>query len=253
MNFEKSYTVIFAFFVVHWYLSVFAQSFFLHRYMAHAMFKMNRFWERFFYFATFLFQGSSFLHPKAYAQLHAEHHKHSDTEQDPHSPHFFKDVVSMMVSTCRVYLDFRLGKRVSTSKYINSLPTWRTIDTLGNSLLVRFLFCAIYTLIYVIFAPSAWLYLLLPIHFLMGPIHGAFVNWCGHKYGYRNHPTEDHSKNTFAWDLLFAGETFQNNHHRYPNRVNFATKWFEWDILYPVIWCMDRLAIIQINRPQLRS
>ena len=29
-------------------------------------------------------------------------------------------------------------------------------------------------------------FLLLPVHFLMGPFHGAIVNWAGHKYGYRN-------------------------------------------------------------------
>ena len=245
---EKSYAIIIAFFVLHWYLSVFAQSFFLHRYMAHAMFKMNRFWEKFFYAATFLFQGSSFLHPKAYAQLHNEHHKHSDTEADPHSPHFFKDVFSMMVNTGRIYLEFRTGQRVSSSKYINSLPTWSIIDSLGNSIAIRLSFCLLYTLVYVAFAPTPWLYLLLPIHFLMGPLHGAFVNWCGHKYGYRNHQTTDQSRNTFAWDLLFAGETFQNNHHRHPNRANFANRWFECDILYPIIWLMDKAKVIQLKR-----
>ena len=110
--------VIVSFFIIHWYASVFAQSFFLHRYMAHRMFTMNPFWERFFYLFTFLAQGSSFLHPKSYAQLHLEHHKHSDTEEDPHSPHFWKDVFSMMVNTGRVYMDFKTGKRESTSPYI---------------------------------------------------------------------------------------------------------------------------------------
>ncbi|MCS6833869.1 MAG: acyl-CoA desaturase, partial [Flammeovirgaceae bacterium] len=37
------------FLVTHWYLSLFSQTFFLHRYAAHALFKMNKFWERFFY------------------------------------------------------------------------------------------------------------------------------------------------------------------------------------------------------------
>ncbi|PSR06189.1 MAG: acyl-CoA desaturase, partial [Bacteroidetes bacterium SW_10_40_5] len=33
--------VIIAFFITHWYLSLFCQTFFHHRYAAHAMFTMN--------------------------------------------------------------------------------------------------------------------------------------------------------------------------------------------------------------------
>ena len=57
------------FFVGHWWLSVFSQTFFLHRYGAHRMFTMSKGWERFFYLFTYLTQGSSFLVPKGYAVL----------------------------------------------------------------------------------------------------------------------------------------------------------------------------------------
>ena len=36
-------------FVVHWQLSVFCQTFFLHRYGAHTQFTMSKGWEQFFY------------------------------------------------------------------------------------------------------------------------------------------------------------------------------------------------------------
>ena len=49
------------FFISHWFLSVFSQTFFLHRYGAHRMFTMSKGWERFFYLLTYVCQGPSFL------------------------------------------------------------------------------------------------------------------------------------------------------------------------------------------------
>ena len=43
---------ILIFFLAHWYLSLFAQTFFLHRYAAHQMFTMSKFWEKVFYFLS---------------------------------------------------------------------------------------------------------------------------------------------------------------------------------------------------------
>ena len=44
--------------------------------------------------------------------------------------------------------------------------------------------------------PHWWCSCCCPSHFMMGPIHGAIVNWCGHKYGYRNFDNGDDSRNT---------------------------------------------------------
>ena len=84
--------VIICFFIAHWQLSVFFQSFFLHRYGAHKQFEMSRGWERFFHLSTYLVQGPSFLSARAYAILHRMHHAFSDTAKDPHSPENYKNV-----------------------------------------------------------------------------------------------------------------------------------------------------------------
>ena len=82
----------------------------------------------------------------------------------------------------------------------------------------------------------------------MGPIHGAIVNWAGHKYGYQNFKdTNDHSQNTLFVDFLTMGELFQNNHHKFPSRPNFAVKIFEFDPTYPFILLLKRLGIIQLT------
>jgi stearoyl-CoA desaturase (delta-9 desaturase) len=92
------------------------------------------------------------------------------------------------------------------------------------------------------------MYLLLPIHFLMGPVHGAIVNWAGHKYGYRNFNENDYSKNTLVFDFLMLGELFQNNHHHAGARANFAAKWWEIDPVYPIIILLDKVKIIRLVR-----
>ncbi len=82
------------------------------RYASHQMYDTSKGWERVFYFCTWFFQGSSYLIPRAYGVMHRMHHEYSDTEHDPHSPHFFKDVWHMMTHTREIYAGFVTGTRV---------------------------------------------------------------------------------------------------------------------------------------------
>jgi stearoyl-CoA desaturase (delta-9 desaturase) len=209
---------------------------------------MNKFWEKFFYFCTFLSQGSSFLNPRAYAIMHRMHHAYSDTERDPHSPHFIKDVFGLMWKTKKIYLGYQRHKLEPETQFIDRYPTWTFVDRIGDHLVTRVGFGVFYTAFYILFAAHWWMFLLLPIHFLMGPIHGAIVNWCGHKYGYSNYDNHDHSKNTLPFDFLMMGELFQNNHHKKPNDANFAKRWFEIDPTYPVMKLMHALRIIKLRK-----
>ena len=239
---------ILIFFLAHWFLSLFCQTFFLHRYASHKMFTMNKFWERFFYGFTFLVQGASFLNPRAYAIMHRMHHAYSDTEKDPHSPHFFRDVWQMTMQTKDIYINYVNHKVEPEKAFRGKYPEWKWLDALSNMWTVRILFGIGYFAFYWFFAPYWWMFLLLPVHFFMGPVHGAIVNWCGHKYGYSNYDNEDHSKNTIPIDIFLMGELMQNNHHKSPNSINFAKKWYEFDPTYPVILLLDRIRVIQLKK-----
>ncbi len=243
---------ILVFFVLHWQLSVFCQTFFLHRYGAHRMFTMSKGWERFFHFATYLLQGPSFLNPRAYAILHRMHHAFSDTEKDPHSPRNFGNVMTMMLETKHRYDDYAYDRAQPEERFDGGTPSWPLLDKIGQSWIMRITWCALYVAFYVYFVPagSEWLYALLPFHFVMGPIHGAIVNWCGHKYGYQNYDNGDDSKNTLAFDFLTMGELFQNNHHMFGMAPNFAARRFEVDPAYLGIRLFAALGIIKLNTTQ---
>lgn len=239
---------ILIFFLVHYFSSLFFQTFFLHRYGAHRMFTMTKFWERFFFIATYITQGSSFLNPRAYAIMHRMHHAFSDTERDPHSPHYFKSVFNLMVKTKKVYRDLIENKIKEGEQFAKRVPTWPAFENFADQWAPRIFWGVLYTAFYIVYATQWWMFLLLPIHFFMGPIHGAIVNWCGHKYGYVNFKnTNDHSRNTLFFDFLTMGELFQNNHHRYPNKINFSVKFFEIDPAYPIIKLFSWLGIIKLD------
>lgn len=241
-------TAVIIFFIAHWYLSLFSQTFFLHRYSAHAMFHMNKFWEKFFYVFLYLTQGSSYLVPRAYGALHRMHHAYSDTEKDPHSPLFYRNAFAMMWRTKDIYNAVLRRTEKVEEKFEKNLPEWLFIDRIGDSWYSRIVWGIIYISFYVYFVPANmwYLYLLLPIHFLMGPVHGAIVNWFGHKAGYVNFDNGDNSKNSLPMDIFLGGELFQNNHHKYGSRPNFAMKWFEVDPTYPVMKVLHYLHIIRI-------
>jgi stearoyl-CoA desaturase (delta-9 desaturase) len=238
------------FFLAHWQLSVFCQTFYLHRYGAHRQFTMSKGWERFFHLFTFVTQGSSYLNPRGYAILHRMHHAYSDTPKDPHSPTNHRNAVSMMLATKHRYDDFAYRRAEPEARFDGGTPDWPALDRLGQSWIVRIAFGTAYTLFYIRFATTPWLFLLLPVHYVMGPVHGAIVNWCGHRYGYRNFQSEDVSRNTLPFDFLTAGELFQNNHHEYPMSPNFAARWFEIDPTHVVIRLLAALRIVDVSRAQ---
>jgi stearoyl-CoA desaturase (delta-9 desaturase) len=238
---------ILGFFVAHWVLSVFFQTFFLHRYGAHKQFRLSPGWERFFHVCTYVAQGPSFLSARGYAILHRMHHAYSDGPKDPHSPENFGNVFSMMWATKKRYDAFAYRRESPEPRFEAGVPDWPALDRLSQSWAARIAWMLAYTAVYATLATHWWLWLLLPAHFLMGPIHGAIVNWCGHRYGYRNFESNDVSRNTLRFDFLTLGELFQNNHHEHPMSPNFAARRFEVDPCYQVMRLLSWSGVIELK------
>jgi len=244
--------VIIIFFVAHWYLSLFSQTFFAHRYASHRAFRMSKFWEKFFYVFAYITQGSSYLSPRYYAIMHRMHHAYTDTERDPHSPKYFSNVFAMMWRTKQIYSDISRSVYPVEKQFMKNLPDWPVFDKFADGKLSRLIWLVVYAGIWIAFATSPWQYILLPITMTMGPFHGAVINWFAHKYGYVNFKQSNTSKNLMPVDIFMMGEGYHNDHHQRPSSPNFGARWFEIDPVYYVILLFNKLHIIRLT-PQLHA
>jgi stearoyl-CoA desaturase (Delta-9 desaturase) len=238
---------ILIFFLAHWYLSLFAQSFFMHRYAAHGAFSMSKGWERFFYWFSFITQGSSYMSPNTYGILHRMHHAFTDTEHDPHSPKHADHALDLMNITRKRYADIYNGKVAVDPKFSKNLPNWRAFDEAAHPWYMRIMWIVVYASFYVAFAPTAWLYLLIPVHAVMGPLHGGIINWFAHKYGTVNFSMSNTSTNLFYVDVLMMGEAYHNNHHKFPSSINFGIRRNEVDPIYFAILLFNKIGIIKVD------
>jgi stearoyl-CoA desaturase (Delta-9 desaturase) len=221
----------------------------LHRYGAHRQFTMSKRVERVFHFLTWAVQGPSFLNPRAYAIMHRMHHAYSDTPFDPHSP-VQRGFFDMMWHTKTEFEGIKHRRIAVEPRFTGGYPEWKLLDETLTSIPVSVAWAILYTAYYVAFATNPWMFLLLPVHWFLGPVHGGIVNWVGHKLGYANHPSPDHSKNTLVIDVLTMGELFQNNHHRFCQSPDFASRWFEIDPAYQIMRVLAALRVIDMGGAQ---
>ncbi|MEP5612449.1 MAG: acyl-CoA desaturase [Cyclobacteriaceae bacterium] len=241
---------ILLFFVVHWYLSLFFQTFFLHRYAAHQVFTMSQRAEKVFFILTWIFQGSNYLSAYGYGIMHRMHHAFADTPEDPHSPKYDESLFKMMWKTKTIYSQITNKEIEIDERFTKGAPEWPAFDKFARSWVSRISWGALYTLFYWSFATTWWLWLLLPIQFLLSPIHGAIINWFAHKYGYVSYKLGDTSKNFLPFDFLMMGESYHNNHHKFSNRANFGVRWHEIDFTYWIIKGLDKMGVIKLTKAE---
>jgi stearoyl-CoA desaturase (delta-9 desaturase) len=240
---------IILFILVLWYGGLFFQTFFLHRYAAHQTFTMSKTMEKITFVLTWIFQGSSYLSAYGYGIMHRIHHAYADTEKDPHSPKYDKSLFAMMWKTKRIYQDINKGRIKVEEKFTANVPQWKNFDLFASSLFSRVLWGAGYVAFFYFFTTDLWQWLLLPVVFLMAPIHGAIINWFAHIYGYMNFKLKDTSKNFLPFDFLMMGEAYHNNHHKRSSNPNFGgVRWHEIDPTYIIMKVLNRLGIIHLKK-----
>jgi stearoyl-CoA desaturase (delta-9 desaturase) len=199
-----------------------------HRLLAHRSFKCSKAVEYFLVIGGYLAFESS---PIWWATLHRAHHRHVDTELDPHSPRF---------GNYHAYSGWIFGHRypehidpkLQAPDLIND-PLYKLLERNNNWHTSHLTNTAIgfgtRLLMWPIFG---WKIALASI--LAGLIVQQvpfLLNVVCHKprLGYRSFDTDDDSVNVWWLALLTMGEGWHNNHHAYPGCARLGLRWFEID------------------------
>jgi fatty-acid desaturase len=203
-----------------------------HRYLTHRSFKMPKILEYLFsFFGAMGGTGSSI----GWAAVHNAHHKYSDTEKDPHSPHI-------------------LGLKMMLSRYNYDFNFWDARFLLRDKFHV-FLHNYYYLIMLI------WASTLLVIDyrlFLFGFVVPQFLqiwasnisNYANHIWGYSNYDTGEGSKNTWWVSAITWGEGWHNNHHSEPWKYTFQHRWWEIDVSAYTIYL---ICILTGNKASLSN
>ena len=76
------------------------------------------------------------------------------------------------------------------------------------------------------------------------------VNSLTHLFGYRNHETEENSRNNWLVALFAAGEGWHNNHHADPACATVQHRWWELDVTYLEIRAFGLLGLAREITPR---
>jgi stearoyl-CoA desaturase (delta-9 desaturase) len=202
-----------------------------HRYFAHRAFKTGRVMQ--FLFAL----GGATAAQKGvlwWSGHHRNHHKHSDTPLDIHSPKrgFWWSHMGWIL--CRKYEETPVDKIKDFAKYpeLRFLNRWHLLPSIALGL-ACFLIGGGRALFGGFFLSTAILY------------HGTFViNSVTHVWGTRRYATSDTSKNSFLLALVTLGEGWHNNHHYYQSTANQGFFWWEIDLSYYVLKAMSWVGLV---------
>jgi stearoyl-CoA desaturase (delta-9 desaturase) len=214
---ELIYTLI----VTH--ITIICVTLFLHRGQAHRSIVFHPILEHFMRAWLWLTTG---MVTRQWVAIHRKHHRFSDVEGDPHSPHVYS-IQRVFFKGAVLYHDASKDKDMVDSYGVGTPADWLELHVytphsrLGIGILLVL---------------NCWLFgwlgaIIWAIQMIWIPLWAAgVINGIGHWWGYRNGVTKDYSRNISPWGIVIGGEELHNNHHLLPSSPKLSNKWWEFDI-----------------------
>ena len=205
------------------HITIVCVTLYLHRGQAHKGITFNPIVSHFMRFWLWLTTG---MVTKQWVAIHRKHHRYSDQEGDPHTPHVY-GIYNVLFKGALLY--HTASKDV---EMVNQYGVGTPDDWIERNLYSKYSRLGITLLLFLNLLWFSWWGLLIwAIQMIWIPFWAAgVVNGLGHWWGYRNGQTKDHSKNISPLGIIIGGEELHNNHHLDPANPKLSRRWFEFDM-----------------------
>ncbi len=203
-----------------------------HRYFSHRAFETSRAFQ---FVLACLSQSTAQKSVLWWAAKHRDHHLHSDTGLDPHSPRRS----GFLYSHLGWIFDRRHGEtdltRISDFAAFPELRWLHRHESVPAAVLA--LAC---------FLIAGWQGLVVGFFWsTVAVYHGTFsINSLAHVWGRQRYVTGDYSRNNWVLAVVTMGEGWHNNHHAYQSSARQGFRWWEFDATYGLLSLLRRMGVI---------
>ena len=180
---------------------------------------------------------------KQWVAIHRKHHRFSDVEGDPHTPHVY-GIWQVLFKGAGLYHSASKDKEMVQQYGVGTPDDWIERKLYIPHHRIGILLMLIIDLL--LFGP--WGFIVWGVQMIWIPFFAAgVINGVGHWWGYRNGETKDHSHNILPWGIWIGGEELHNNHHLGPASPKFSRKWYEFDIGWFYIRTLSWLGLAKVR------
>lgn len=215
----------------------------MHRGMAHRAIRMPHWLET---YCAFMNAGMVMGGPLTWVGRHRFHHQVADTPRDVHSPFAPEE------SFWHGHIGWILRNSDDETRYMettkdlqdNRALVWIERARAVPAVLLLAAFCLVAG-----FPAALWCFVVTVVF----TFHTTqAINSIGHTrwFGSRSYDTVDQSRNVWWMCLISMGESWHNNHHKFPMAANLGQRWFELDPGFRVWWILSKLGLVRIARVQ---
>ncbi len=196
--------------------------------------------------------------PARWVAIHRIHHKHSDEQEDPHTP-----LVTLFWG--------HMGWLLVENRYLSSIEAYEKYarDVLEDRFYLRMERNGMWGIIYAVHAvlfflvglaigwATTGLYMggvqfglsLVLWAVIFRTIYTWHVTWginsFSHRYGYTNYETGENSRNNWLFALATNGEGWHNNHHADPRSAKHGHRWWELDVTYLTLSALEKIGLVK--------
>lgn len=225
-----------------------------HRLLTHRSFRTYPWFERVLaLIAIFSLQDT----PARWVATHRLHHRHSDQDEDPHSPlhDFGWSHIGWLFRKNPTHYQFGFYQKYAHDVLQDPFFMWleRRPAMAGWLYLAHAVFYYLIALAVGALtgnswaASSQWAAGIVVWGVLLRTVSVWHITWSvnslTHLFGYQSYATGENSRNNWLVALLAAGEGWHNNHHWDPAGVTVRHRWWEFDLTYCTIFVFRHVGL----------